>query len=211
MNHIVVLIMAAGSASRFGSPKQLACWQGKSLLAHAIENAANVKHLMESAVDDEVTVHCRVVLGAYAEQIEEHIGQHDNWLSVIRVRNWQSGLGRSIAEAVKQLNKDVDAVLILLADQPRVSAGTLQNIVESYMETQTAPALDSAIACVYPNGSPGVPALFPKSHFHQLKRLTGDLGAKPLLGEAKLVELAMQDALLDVDTREDLLRLDQPT
>lgn len=211
MNHIVLLIMAAGSASRFGSPKQLACWQGKSLLAHAIENAANVKRIMESAGDDEVAMDCHVVLGAYAEQIEDHMAQHDNSLSVIRVRNWQSGLGCSIAEAVNQLNKDVDAVLILLADQPRVSASTLQNIVENYLEAQISPVVDRAIACVYPNGSPGVPALFPKSHFPQLKTLTGDLGAKPLLGEAILVELAMQDALLDVDTREDILRLDQST
>ena len=53
-------------------------------------------------------------------------------------------------------------------------------------------------------GRRGVPAYFPQSAFAELKKLSGDAGARELLREARVVEL--EHGELDVDTPEDLAR-----
>ena len=57
-----VILLAAGSSSRLGRPKQLINYQGKTLIQHSIEAAQN------SAADDLV-----VVLGCNSEQIQTGI------------------------------------------------------------------------------------------------------------------------------------------
>jgi CTP:molybdopterin cytidylyltransferase MocA len=91
--------------------------------------------------------------------------------------------------------QDADGVVLMTCDQPAVSAAHLRALMKT----------GAATASVYA-GRRGVPAYLPASSFAQLLELRGDVGARELLRGADAVELANGE--LDVDTAEDLERLD---
>ena len=84
--HAVVL--AAGKASRFGSPKQLAHYAGRPLLQAAVTNAVAVAG---SAVS--------VVLGAHAAEIAPLL--RNTPVSVLVNRAWEEGIGSSLRTAAR--------------------------------------------------------------------------------------------------------------
>ena len=66
------------------------------------------------------------------------------------------------------------------------------------------------IVCAKYQGKRGVPAVFPASFFDNLKKLSGDKGAKMLLQKTDLsvVELVLPEASMDIDTVTDLSDLE---
>ncbi len=190
MPKIAIAILAAGQASRFGSPKQLACLNdGRTLLQRAIDVASEV------AVEPPW-----VVLGAYVEAIKPAI-QHAR---IIENIHWHSGMGSSIACVTDRVEPlDVDGVLFVLADQVALAAGDLWKIVEAFSS-------EHIVCADYSTASNpsilGVPALFPRSCFEQLRRLRGDQGARVLLDGSVLpvVSISLPRAKLDIDTPEAL-------
>jgi molybdenum cofactor cytidylyltransferase len=177
-SNIAVLIMAAGASTRFGSPKQLAILQGQTLVQHCIDSVS-------------------VVLGANHRQIEPEV----SGAQIIVNQDWQQGLGSSIACGVKYIDRDADAVLVLLADQVQISADHIVVMAEAFVGDN--------IVCATYCGSRGVPAIFPRSVFSQLQALTGDNGAKAVLHNPPIsvVEIALPEAALDIDRVEDLSQL----
>jgi molybdenum cofactor cytidylyltransferase len=91
----VIVILAAGASSRFGSPKQLFTWQGKPLVRFVAEEALAVVPAV------------LVVEGAYA------LGDALHGLEVQRIyaEGWKSGPGASIKAGVSALRDD-DSVLV---------------------------------------------------------------------------------------------------
>ena len=77
--NIGIVILAAGSSTRMGTPKQLLRYQGRSLLRHTIEVA--IASVCQPII---------VVLGAYAQLIKPDISQ----LSIQIVENlqWNKGI-----------------------------------------------------------------------------------------------------------------------
>jgi molybdenum cofactor cytidylyltransferase len=180
--HIEVLILAAGAASRYGSAKQLINHHGKPLLQHCIDKANEV---CPSRVS--------VVLGANRELIEPLISQ----AKVIQNHNWQQGLGASIAAGVDHIDPQSDGLLILLADQIALTTDDLNLLIAAFGGDNTVSA--------YYAGRRGVPAIFPQSHYAELGLLSGDSGAKELLQRVDLnaVEIDLPLAAMDIDTPED--------
>ena len=182
-SNIAVLIMAAGAATRFGSPKQLAQYQGQTLLQRCIDGANAVFSKQVS-----------VVLGAHADQIEPQI----SGAQIIINPHWQNGLGGSIACGALHIDPAAQGVFILLADQIHIAPEQLRVMAQAFEG-------DNIVAAHY-CGARGVPAIFPRSYFEQLQGLTEDSGAKTLLSNTKLsvTEIALPDAALDIDRPEDL-------
>jgi molybdenum cofactor cytidylyltransferase len=182
-SNIAVLIMAAGAATRFGSPKQLAQHQGQTLLQRCIDSA-------NAVFPDKVSV----VLGAHADQVEPQI----LGAQVIINPQWQNGLGGSIACGVMHIDPAAHGVFILLADQIHITPEQLQVIAKAFEG-------DNIVAAHY-CGARGVPAIFPRSYFEKLEGLTEDSGAKTLLSNTELsvTEIALPEAALDIDRPEDL-------
>lgn len=182
VQHIEVLILAAGAASRFGSAKQLISHHGKPLLQHCIDKASGI---------------CRgrisVVLGANHQQIEPQI----SGAKVILNNHWQQGLGTSIAAGVANIDPQSDGLLILLADQIALTTEDLKLLLKAFDGSNTVSA--------YYAGRRGVPALFPRSLYADLKLLSGDSGAKVVLqrGDINLVEIDLPQASMDIDTPDD--------
>jgi molybdenum cofactor cytidylyltransferase len=120
----------------------------------------------------------------------------------VRNANWQRGIGSSIRSGVQALidhAQDVDAILLLVCDQPAVNA----QFVESLIAARNATKKDIA-ASTYAN-TVGVPALFVRSLFKELLSLGDEAGAKSIILQKTqcVVQLPFPDGAIDVDTRED--------
>lgn len=186
-----VLVLAAGAATRFGSPKQLARLGGESLLLRAVTRATEV-------AGHAVTV----VLGAHAARIAPML-RHSP-ASVVVNRQWEEGLGSSVRTGVASLAGSTPAVLITLADQVAVTGFDLKRLIAAWNQQP-----DWIVAASY-CAQVGVPAIFPASCFGALTELRGDVGARQVLHRLadRCVRVPMPNAALDVDTPEDLQRLE---
>ncbi|MDJ0645110.1 MAG: nucleotidyltransferase family protein [Flavobacteriaceae bacterium] len=188
MSKIGILILAAGSSSRMGEPKQLLPYRHTTLLGWAIEQA-------QASKADEILC----VLGARAEEIETAVKGYG--VKTIYNRNHKKGLSSSIISGVKEL-VDRDALLIMLADQPLVTSYYLNSLIYQYFEHPK-----NIISSTY-GASLGVPAIFPQQYFDQLLDLKGDKGAKSLLNECASDVIKVSGInLIDVDLPEDYNKL----
>lgn len=192
------LILAAGSASRFGGCKQLANWQGQPLLAACIAAARNLK-----------PARIIVVGGAFYPQLLQALPELDTAntcadqpVELLEFRAWSLGLGHSLAYGVKQLQNS-NPVLVLLGDQPLISAQDLHNLYRIWHKNP------DKIVCASFSNTLGVPALFPAYFKARLYECRGDRGAKNVLlrYSKQVIPVAMPSAEFDVDTPADLTRI----
>lgn len=193
MNNIAAIVLAGGASTRLGQPKQLIPFRNTTLLEHAIEN-------VRRAGIEPVTV----VLGANCEIITEAI-QHLP-IELVVNPNWQDGIGTSISigiRHVQQTHPQIVGVLILLCDQPLISADHLRELC-NIVSSGRAPIA----ATEYPDRNPGVPAAFARSEFVQLALLQSDQGAQSIIANSnQAVCLSTTGQQFDVDTPEQLADL----
>jgi molybdenum cofactor cytidylyltransferase len=188
----LVAVLAAGGSSRMGEPKQLLRIDGESLIRRAARIAT------EARVGPVI-----VVLGAEADRIRGEI--EDLPIRIVLNAGWQEGLASSLRAAVEAAVRAQSAargLLVLPADQPRLTAEHLR-------------ALDAAqraggagvVASDYGDHR-GPPALFAASQYAALRALCGDAGARDLLrGDAVLTVAAPPGSGLDLDRPSDVDRL----
>ncbi|HEX7183650.1 MAG TPA: nucleotidyltransferase family protein [Thermoanaerobaculia bacterium] len=188
---IGAVILAAGSSSRMGSPKQILQFRGKSLLRRAALAALGAG-----------CCPVIVVTGAHAELSRREL----DGLDVREVLNphWETGMASSIRAGLEALiGADADAAVFMLCDQPHVTAGVISRLAAAHRVTRRP-----VIASTY-GGSFGVPALFSRSLFAELARLEGAAGAKQVIeryaSEAHF--LPFRGGEVDVDTPDDFSRL----
>ena len=184
-----LVILAAGASTRMGTPKQLLSYGGRSFLHHTVEVA------IASGCQPIV-----VVLGAYAEQIKPEISQLI--VQVVETQEWVEGMSASIRTGIKALNvtkPDLDAVVILLCDQPFISSHMHNQLVTAYYSTGK-PIIASEYA-----GTLGVPALFGKSFFSELTTLKGGEGAKQVIKKHvhQVFGIPFPAGAIDIDTPKD--------
>ncbi|MDZ7898122.1 MAG: nucleotidyltransferase family protein [Arcicella sp.] len=189
--NISILILAAGNSSRLGQPKQLVEFEGQTLIERITQTALSVS--------EEVLV----VLGANMGLIKLKLSVFSNQISIIENPDWQQGMGTSISVGVENLAQKSDGIIILLSDQPFISQVLLQNMVQTFAEKKYP-----IVACDYGNQL-GVPILFDKSFFTELKNLQGEQGAKIFLKKYsnKISSIEFKDGFFDIDTPEDLQKL----
>jgi molybdenum cofactor cytidylyltransferase len=186
IDNVYAIILAAGSSSRMNSPKQLLKWRNRPLLEHTILNTRSI--LNERII---------VVLGANAQLIQSAINL--DAVTTLINPDWQEGMASSIRVGIQALPASAAATLILLSDQPLITAAHIQNLLDGRKK-----APNRIIASQY-HQSVGVPALFPAEFFEHLSSLRGDRGAKSLLikFEKSLLTIPLPEAELDIDNQED--------
>jgi Uncharacterized MobA-related protein len=187
------VILAAGSSTRMGSPKQTLQFHGKSLLRRAALAA------LGAGCSPVI-----VVTGANAELSRREL----DGLDVQEVLNtrWETGMASSIRAGIEGLvdaNPVATAAVLLLCDQPHVTADIISGLVAAHRATGS-----HIVASTY-GESFGVPALFSRTLFVELTRLEGADGAKQVIkrhaSEAHF--LLFQNGEVDVDTPDDFARL----
>ena len=187
---VFALVLAAGSASRFGATKQLVEIDGVPLIRRATDAAAGV-----------CGDHVALVVGHDWQAVSD-AGLAAGGFLVCNDR-YADGLGSSIARGVRCLRHVADAVLVMLADQPLVTADHLRALLNAWSGTG-----DEIVATEF-DGSVGPPVLFGRNCFDKLARLTGDSGGKHVLGDSsfRLETITFAAAAADIDTPDDLRRI----
>lgn len=184
--HITALVLAAGAASRMGTPKQLLPWQGSTFLENTLQQ------LDRSHVDQVI-----VVLGAHADAISNKIG--NSGAVLLRHRNWEAGLGSSIGcgvQYVMEKERETEALLIVLADQPLVDTLYINEMIRCFAQEK-----NKIISTNY-GSRRGVPAIFPPDYFGELLQLHADYGAREILEKHKGEAMGLDpgEKATDVDT-----------
>ncbi|HEY9733214.1 MAG TPA: nucleotidyltransferase family protein [Drouetiella sp.] len=188
------VVLAAGAATRFGSPKQLAKFGASTLIDTAID-----------ALDTPSVDAVGVVLGCNSELIWTHLKERKiaRPIQALHNSNWQLGLSTSIHCATKMaMEQKASHLLLLTCDQPLVSKELIENILKLLDR-------DTLVACKYGDTS-GIPAVFPAALFRELLLLKGDRGAKSIIQNNTSVILEFPDGIYDVDQQADLERLSVP-
>jgi molybdenum cofactor cytidylyltransferase len=185
------IVLAAGASSRFGSPKQLVRIDGRPLLHAAVSRAVEV-------AGHSVTV----VLGAHAAELAPLL-RHSP-ASIVINRDWSEGMASSIRAGVMRLPGSCTGAMLVLADQAAVTAEDLRRLASAWRRQP-----EYIVAAQY-GSTLGAPAVFPSSSFRSLTELRGDRGAQALFkrNPDRVIRVPMDSASIDIDTPEDLLRLE---
>jgi molybdenum cofactor cytidylyltransferase len=184
-----IILLAAGSSTRMGKPKQLLRYNGDTFLSHILNISIEVN-----------AGKIIVVLGSDAELLKKEL--NDKKVFIVINNNWVEGMASSIRCGLNALDKiepSCDKVIFLACDQPFVSASLLNKLISVHNKTGKQIVVSSYANTI------GIPALFHKSLFAELKELKGDTGAKKIILKHKeLVEkIPFSLGSVDIDTIDD--------
>jgi molybdenum cofactor cytidylyltransferase len=188
------IILAAGTASRFGPQKLLADFRGKSVLEWVVEACAG------SGLDRVV-----LVLGHRHHEIQAAL-KGKNFSSrletVINVR-YREGQSTSLQSGLRRVMGDVSAVMFLLGDQPMLDSATIDFLLDRFYRSEKG----ICVPCC--EGRRRNPTIFSSRYYHRIMQITGDIGARKIIDtngpDVLRVELVDPSLFHDIDTVEDLL------
>lgn len=186
---VAIILLAAGSSSRMGQPKQLLEIEGEPLLLKSTKLAI-------ASIADKVIV----VLGANEQTHRKTIEPLP--VEIINNTAWQSGMGSSLKEGLQKLlhtTPQLNAVLVMVCDQPLLTAEHLNKLIQTFKTSKCQ------IVASHYSGDRGVPALFEKSLFEELLNLEDNSGAKKIIQQHKEVvhTIAFPEGIIDLDTPDD--------
>lgn len=186
------IVLAAGTSSRLGRPKQLLEWRGKPLLQHVVEAAAD-------AGLDEVLV----VIGHAADEVEAGLALPPRARVVVNP-DYARGQSTSLRAGLQTASDEARAALVLLGDQPQISPDAIRAVVRAY-EDGGGPVVQARY-----RGRPSHPVLFDRAVWAEISSVEGDKGARDVLHEHPDWVVGVElpgDPPPDVDTEEDYERL----
>lgn len=188
---ITAILLAAGTSSRLGQPKQLLSFRGRPLIRHMAET------LLAAQIDDLI-----VVLGHQATRIAQALEGLP--LRIVVNANYRLGLSSSLKTGLAAQNNSTGGILFTLGDLPLLQPTTINLLIQEFYQ-------QGGIVVPYYQGTRGNPVLFDQSYVHELSTLSGDVGARELFNRHRSalreVEVADPGVILDIDTQEDLCRL----
>ena len=190
---IACLILAAGRSTRMGANKLVATLGDKPIVRHVAEAARSSQ--CASII---------VVTGNEADRVKVAL----TGLDVAWVHNpdFAEGLSTSLKRGLAVLPTDIDGVIVALGDMPEVTPRHLDRLISAF-----SPADNRSIVVPTCGGKRGNPVLWGRAFFTDMATVTGDTGAKHLLGQhadqVAEVETDSDAVLADIDTPEALAAL----
>lgn len=188
-DNLWAIVLAAGSASRFGRQKLLENFRGEPLVCRALRVAG---HVAPGRV---------VVVTGYDKEaiLTSAAGLYDEAVFNASSAN---GIGSSLAAGVRHCATRAKAVLLLLADQPLVKRDYLDRLVRRWITGHA-----DIVISRYGN-SIGPPAIFSETTYASLAELKYDEGARAIVNSGDYVVQCMNEQIdnPDIDILEDLLR-----
>jgi molybdenum cofactor cytidylyltransferase len=185
---VVAILLAAGSATRFGSDKLL------HALPHDVPIAIQAARHLRAVFDNAVFVVVRPGAKAFAELLRKE------GCEVVECERAAEGMGVSLACAVRAAG-EVDGYLVALADMPFIRSSSIAAV-------RDALAGGAQLAAPYFRGRRGHPVGISAKFRAELESLQGDEGARKILaaGASNLVKVPVGDpgVLRDIDTPGDL-------
>ena len=184
-----IIILAAGSSSRLGRPKQLLDYKGKTLL--------------QTVINEALETSCRPVIAVLGSNAKEIASQHQNdRVNFVINESWENGMASSIVaglSAIIRNNSEIESIIIAVADQAFIKMSNFNNLIEKQKETGK-----NIIASTYAE-TIGTPVLFKKDYFEALLSLTGAEGAKKILKQypQDVETVVFEHGEIDIDTETD--------
>ncbi|MBT1696523.1 nucleotidyltransferase family protein [Fulvivirgaceae bacterium PWU4] len=192
MKEFGIVMLAAGASTRMGQSKQLLPVKGEPLLLRSV-NAAILSGAQKIVV----------VLGANEKAHRDLI--RDLKVEIVFNERWETGMGSSIKtglRALLDLNPSLEGIVVLVCDQPLLTADHIRQLVTKHTET-SKPIVASGYAA-----TSGVPVFFHKVYFGKLMKLKDEQGAKKVIqqnsGDVTLQPFPQGE--IDLDTPEDYER-----
>lgn len=187
-SRVAAVILAAGESRRYGTPKQLAELEGRTLLEHVLQLA--------------VEAGLRPVVAVVPVWLSRPAAYNDpEALRWVRNPHPERGMSHSLRLGFAALPPEVEAALILLGDQPQVPVRHLQAVVAARGER---PLIATSV-----DGTLTPPVLVERSHFGIVDEPGGDVGLREVLNAHPEWVVAVEplQPIPDVDTPDDLARL----
>jgi len=178
-------VLGAGGSARLGRPKQLLPYGDGTLLGHVVGTAG------ECSFDQTI-----VAVGGSADQVRESVDL--SGAQVVVNEAYGAGCSSSIAAALAVVDPRCELLVLMLGDQPGVTADTVATLLAGRDDAPLA-------VCRYEDGN-GHPIAFARSVFPALADLHGDKGVWRLLDQrsAEVAEVPVAGPVpRDVDTPED--------
>ncbi len=188
---IAAVVLAAGRSTRMGRPKLMLEIAGRTVIQHV------VGHVRQSRCKEIV-----VVVGDAADQVAAEV-RGPGVQTVVNDR-YGEGMGTSIAAGISALPAESEAAVILLGDQPRITAASIDALIDAHRRTGK-PLIASRYGAVT-----GAPTLIGRVLFDEARRLAGDAGGRWLIGRhPDLVDEVplSPDLAVDLDTPEEFARV----
>jgi molybdenum cofactor cytidylyltransferase len=197
MTRVGAIVLAAGQSSRFraggGSDptKLVAKLDGKPIVRRVVEAALAAKGRP-----------IFVVTGYARESVEAAVADLD--ISVAFNPRFASGLASSLSVGLSAMPREIIGALVLLGDMPQVGGPLIDALIDAFLARK-----DALAAVPLREGQRGNPVLLSQKLFERAMRLTGDEGARRLIGalsSGELVEVEAPDigVTFDIDTPDDL-------
>jgi CTP:molybdopterin cytidylyltransferase MocA len=185
-------VLAAGSGSRFGGGKLLAKLGGRPIIEAVFDN------LGKAPVDEIIAI-----VGADAKRLREVCERYG--VKTVANEEWERGQSTSVLAGLRACGGE--AAVILLGDQPFIGAEAVERLVAAFAE-------GAKVAVATYEGKRRNPVLFSREAWPLLEaELAGDEGARSVLRRHPelVVEVPCEGVgdPTDVDTREDLRRLEE--
>ncbi|MGE0418797.1 MAG: NTP transferase domain-containing protein [Acetobacteraceae bacterium] len=192
---IAAIVMAAGRSRRMAPHNKLLVTDksGKPMIARVVDNVLSSKARP-----------ILVVTGHQAEQVEQALGGRP--IRYVHAANYADGLSASLKEGIAAVPPECSAAVVCLGDMPLVTGRMIDRLMSMYDP-------DEGRLIVMPTfrGKQGNPMLWDRRFFQEILEITGDSGARFLVGKHAdvVVEVEMADdaVLRDFDTTESLATL----
>jgi molybdenum cofactor cytidylyltransferase len=182
---VTAVVLAAGQSSRMGQTKQLLTWGKTTVLGQVLWT------VRETAVH-----HTLVVTGHEAEKVEQ-IAIGEGAETVFNPDYASGEMVSSLQTAVRHLPDHIAAVLVILADQPMVETGTINQLLEAYWQQK------SGLIAPEFQGQRGNPVLIDRTYFAELLELPPGAAPRHLLrrheADLHLVPVTSDSILRDLD------------
>lgn len=194
------IILAAGSSSRMGG--------GRHKLLLPLHDRPVLAHVLDAVLASQARP-VVLLLGHQAEQVRAHTASYATYpdLNIIENVDYLQGMSTSMRLGIQTLQSyaytkstesEIDSALVLLGDQPLITAQDIDTLIATYRTTGKR-----IVAPTY-EGKRGNPILFDASLFPELLKVTGDEGGRSVLerhrNEIATVEMGNPLANIDVDT-----------
>lgn len=192
MKNTAGLVLAAGAGRRFGRPKALIEYDGRSLLDRAV-----------------ATLHaggCRQVLAVLGAGADQALAAATEAFTPVLNRRWGQGLSTSLKAGLAAVPERYDGVVVTLVDQPRIEPEAVRRVIDAATEGAT-------VAVAVYAGRRGHPMYFAREHLGPIADTAeGDRGARDFLAAnpGLVQEVACPGDPVDVDTPFDLAALMRP-
>jgi molybdenum cofactor cytidylyltransferase len=182
------VVLAAGRSTRMGTQKVLLPLGGKPLVQWVVDAALGSR-----------AVQTIVVVGHAAAAVVDALG--DQPVRLVVNSAYEAGMSASLGAGLKAVDPACAGALVLLGDQPFVTASLLDALIARFAETSTAvvrPVVD---------GRAANPVLIPRTLFAEILEQRGDVGGREVVarhaGEVCLVTVSDPRTVVDIDSPED--------